>query len=108
MLTHNSYTFEGHASDYNTRFKIIIGSYTDIEEKEEETITNNFAFFDGSEWVINSQGHLTITDMMGRTVYGINLMNDQNRVNLNGMAQGIYIMQISNGNGTMIQKIVVR
>jgi hypothetical protein len=106
MLTHDSYVFEGHANDYKSRFKVVIGSFTGIEE--EETVTNNFAFFDGSEWVVNGQGRLMVTDMMGRMVYSTNLENDQNRVNLNGVAQGMYLMQVSNGNGSRVQKIVVR
>lgn len=107
MLAHDSYEFEGRASDYKSRFKILIGEFTDIEENE-ETVTNNFAFFDGSEWVVNGQGQLTVADVMGRTVYTDNLTNDQNRVSLNGLSQGVYLMQVRNANGTMVQKIVVR
>lgn len=107
MLAHDSYTFEGSTSDYKSRFKILIGEFTDVEENE-ETVTNNFAFFDGSEWVVNGQGQLTVTDMMGRVVYNTNLTNDQNRVSLNSLSQGMYLMQVSNANNTMVQKIVVR
>ena len=107
MLAHDSYSFEGRTSDYKSRFKILIGEFTDIEENE-ETVTNNFAFFDGSEWVVNGQGQLTVTDVMGRTVYNGNLANEQNRVNLNNVAPGVYLMQVLNANGAMVQKIVVR
>ena len=107
MLAHDSYAFEGRTSDYKSRFKILIGEFTDIEENE-ETVTNNFAFFDGSEWVVNGQGQLTVTDVMGRTVYTGNLANEQNRVNLNNVAPGVYLMQVLNANGAMVQKIVVR
>ena len=107
MLTHDSYEFEGRASDYKSRFKILIGEFTDVEENE-ETVTNNFAFFDGSEWVVNGQGQLTVTDVMGRMVYTDNLTNDQNHVSLNGLSQGVYLMQVRNASGAMVQKIVVR
>ena len=107
MLTRDSYSFEGRTSDYKSRFKILIGEFTDIEENE-ETVTNNFAFFDGSEWIVNGQGQLTVTDVMGRTVYNGNLANEQNRVNLNNVAPGVYLMQVLNANGAMVQKIVVR
>ena len=107
MLAHDSYEFEGRASDYKSRFKILIGEFTDVEENE-ETVTNNFAFFDGSEWVVNGKGQLTVTDVMGRMVYTDNLTNDQNHVSLNGLSQGVYLMQVRNGNGAMVQKIVVR
>ena len=107
MLSHDSYVFEGHANDYRSRFKIVIGGFTGLDE-EDDVVTNNFAFFDGSEWVVNGQGRLTVTDMMGRMVYSANLENDQNRVNLNGVAQGMYLMQVSNSDGSRVQKIVVR
>ena len=107
MLAHDSYEFEGRASDYKSRFKILIGEFTDVEENE-ETVTNNFAFFDGSEWVVNGQGQLTVTDVMGRMVYTDNLTNDQNHVSLNGLSQGVYLMQVRNASGAMVQKIVVR
>ncbi len=107
MLANDSYSFEGKASDYRSRFKVVIGRFTDVEENE-ETVTDNFAFFDGSDWVVNGQGQLTITDMTGRTVYTSNLTNDQNRVSLNGVANGIYLMRVANGQNVNVQKIVVR
>ena len=109
MLTHNSYEFEGRASDYKSRFKILIGEFTDVEENEDpSTSSGNFAFYDGSDWVVNGKGQLNVVDMMGRTVYTGNLTNDQNRVSLNGLSQGVYLMQVHSAEGTMVQKIVVR
>ncbi|MBR5169774.1 MAG: T9SS type A sorting domain-containing protein [Muribaculaceae bacterium] len=107
MLANDSYSFEGKASDYRSRFKVVIGRFTDVEENE-ETVTDNFAFFDGSDWIVNGQGQLTVTDMTGRTVYTSNLTNDQNRVSLNGVANGIYLMRVANGQNVNVQKIVVR
>ena len=46
--------------------------------------------------------------MMGRTVYSTTLSNEQNRVNLNGLSQGVYLMRIADSNNTMVQKIVVK
>ena len=107
MLANDSYTFQGSMSDYRSRFKVVFGAFTDVEENE-ETSTDNFAFFDGSDWIVNGQGQLTVTDMTGRTVYTSNLTNDQNRVSLNGIANGIYLMRVANGQNVNVQKIVVR
>ncbi len=107
MLANDSYSFEGKASDYRSRFKVVIGRFTDVEENE-EVVTDNFAFFDGSDWVVNGQGQLTITDMTGRTVYTSNLTNDQNRVSLNGVANGIYLMRVANGQNVNVQKIIIK
>ena len=107
MLANNSYSFEGKASDYRSRFKVVIGRFTDVEENE-EVVTDNFAFFDGSDWIVNGQGQLTVTDMTGRTVYTSNLTNDQNRVSLNGVANGIYLMRVANGQNVNVQKIIIK
>jgi uncharacterized protein YegL len=106
MLRNDSYEFEGRASDYKSRFKVVIGGINAEDEPEVET--NQFAFFNGSEWVINGQGQLMVTDVMGRVVYNDKLVNDQNHVSLNGLSQGVYLMQVSNGSEAMVQKIVVR
>ena len=109
MLTHDSYEFEGRASDYKSRFKILIGEFNDVEENEDpSTSSGTFAFYDGSEWIVNGQGQLVVADVMGRMVYTDNLTNDQNHVSLNGLSQGVYLMQVHSANGTMVQKIVVR
>ena len=107
MLANDHYTFQGNASDYRSRFKVVIGRFTDVEENE-ETVTDNFAFFDGSDWIVNGQGQLTVTDMTGRTVYTSNLTSDQNRVSLNGVANGIYLMRVANGQNVNVQKIIIK
>ena len=109
MLANDSYTFQGNASDYRSRFKVVIGRFTGIDEEDgPSTGSGTFAFFDGSDWVVNGQGQLTVTDMTGRTVYTSNLTNDQNRVSLNGVANGVYLMRVANGQNVNVQKIVVR
>ena len=107
MLANDSYTFEGNVDHYRSRFKVIFGRFTGDEE-DEDVASDSFAYFDGSEWIIGGQGSLTVTDMMGRTVYSTTLSNEQNRVNLNGLLQGVYLMRIANSNNTMVQKIVVK
>ena len=107
MLAHDSYTFEGNTDNYKSRFKVVIGEFTDVEENE-DSIESNFAFFDGSEWVVNGQGQLDVVDMLGRTMLSERLTSDQSRVSLDGMAQGVYLMRVTNGNEVKVQKIVVR
>ncbi|MBR3426844.1 MAG: T9SS type A sorting domain-containing protein [Bacteroidales bacterium] len=109
MLANDHYTFQGNTNDYRSRFKVVIGRFTGIDEEDgPSTGSGTFAFFDGSDWVVNGQGQLTVTDMTGRTVYSSNLTNDQNRVSLNGVANGIYLMRVANGQNVNVQKIVVR
>ena len=106
MLSNDHYTFEASAEDYASRFYI---TYTCTGVDEEVTYdSDNFAFFDGSEWVVNGKGQLDVVDMTGRVLFTEQLNNDQNRVNLNGFAQGVYLMRVIDNKVVRTQKIIVR
>ncbi len=105
MLANNHYTFTASTEDYASRFYITY-TVTDVDENVDGE--SNFAYFDGSDWVVNGQGTLDVVDVLGRTLFSQRLTNDQNRVNLNGVAKGVYLLRVSNGKNTMVQKIVVR
>ena len=105
MLANDSYTFEAKKDDFASRFYITYAC-TGVEEYNEGDDT--FAFFDGSEWVINGKGYLEVVDVMGRVLFAERLSNDQNRISMNGYANGVYLMRISDNNNVKVQKIVVR
>ena len=105
MLANDHYTFTASTEDYASRFYITY-TVTDVDENVDGE--SNFAYFDGSDWVVNGQGTLDVVDVLGRTLFSQRLTNDQNRVNLNGVAKGVYLLRVSNGKNTMVQKIVVR
>ena len=105
MLRSDHYTFNATTDDYASRFYITF-TVTDVEEYNEGD--NDFAWFDGSEWVINGKGNLDVVDVLGRTVYSTRMTDEQNRVNLNGVAKGVYLLRVSEGNNTKVQKVVVR
>ncbi len=105
MLRSDSYTFDATTDDYASRFYITY-RVTDVDEMNEGDGT--FAYFDGSEWIIEGQGTLDVVDVLGRTLYSERLVNDKNRVSLDNVAPGAYLLRVSNGTNTMVQKIVVR
>ena len=104
MLRTDHYTFIATTDDYASRFYITY-RVTDVEEYNDG---EDFAWFQGSEWIINGKGTLAVVDVLGRTIYSERLVNDQNRVNLNNVAKGVYMLRVSEGNSTKVQKIVVR
>ncbi len=106
MLRNDSYTFSATADDYASRFYITyrvtgVDDYT-ISDGEE------FAFFDGSEWIINGEGYLQVIDMTGRVLQAQQLSGNQSRVHINNVAAGVYVLQLNNGTKNMTQKIVIR
>ena len=106
MLANDSYTFEASSDDYASRFYI---TYTCTGLDEEGSFeSDNFAFFNGSEWVINGKGRLDVIDMTGRVLYATQLTGDQNRVNLDGFASGVYLLRVIDNKVVRTQKIIVR
>ena len=106
MLANDHYTFEASTEDYASRFYI---TYTCTGVDEEVTYdSDNFAFFDGSSWVVNGKGQLDLVDMTGRVLFTEQLNNEQNRVNLNGFAQGVYLMRVIDNKVVRTQKIIVK
>ena len=105
MLRSDHYTFDAKTSDYASRFYLTYAC-TGVDEYNEGD--GSFAFFDGSEWVVNGKGQLDIVDVTGRVLFSKRIANEQNRVNLNNVAPGVYMMRISDGKDTMVQKIVVK
>ena len=106
MLANDHYTFEASTDDYASRFYI---TYTCTGVDEEVMYeSDNFAFFDGSEWVVNGKGQLDVIDMTGRVLYAVQLNNEQNRVNLDGFAAGVYLLRVIDNKVVRTQKIIVR
>jgi hypothetical protein len=107
MLANDSYTFEASVEDYVSRFAIVF-ECTDIDENGTTVAPTTFAFFDGSEWVVNGKGQLDVVDVLGRVLYSTELAGDQSRVNLNRCARGVYLLRLTDGDSVRTQKIVVR
>lgn len=103
MLRNDSYSFEASKQDYLSRF-LIVFDVTDVEEHSEDI---NFAFFDGSSWVVNGKGRLEVVDVLGRILHAETLHGDQNRVNLDNYAKGIYLLRLWEGDTPKIQKIIM-
>jgi hypothetical protein len=103
MLRNDTYTFEGHKSDYWSRF-LIVFNLTDVEEHE----IHNFVFFNGSEWIVTGEGDLEFIDVLGHVLMHTHVSGGQTRVRLPKVAPALYFMRLTNGKECMVQKIVVK
>ena len=106
MLSNDSYTFEASADDYASRFYITF-SCTGVDEEMTEESGDAFAFFDGSEWIINGKGQLEVIDITGRVLQTEKLTSDQNRIYLN-YAPGVYMIRVIDNKNVKTQKVIVR
>ena len=107
MLTHDSYTFEGNTNDYTSRFKIVFGTVNN-EEDNEETIIDNFAFFNDGNLIVNGEGRLDVIDVLGRVLYSTELTDTQNTVSLPTSINSVCVLRLTNGNDVKVQKILVK
>ncbi len=106
MLRADSYTFDATTDDYASRFYITY-RVTAVDENNDGDGT--FAFFDGSQWIVDGEGYLDVVDVQGRTLFAERLTGERNRVSLGNVAPGVYLMRlVSDGKNTMVQKIVVK
>ena len=98
LLATPSYTFEAKTTDYESRFKLVfnVGAADGSE---------NFAFINDGNIILNGEGMLQVVDVMGRI-----LMQEENttRVSTNGMTPGVYVLRLISGDSVRTQKIVVK
>ena len=106
-LTTDEYIFEGKSTDYKTRFKLIF-ECTGVEENDDENVLDHFAFFFGSELMVNGEGTLQMFDINGRCLMTSQLEGVQNSINLPKVAAGIYLLRLIGDKQTRIQKIVIK
>ena len=105
MLRHDHYTFNGSVDDYAARFYITY-NVTDVEEINGDG--EQFAWFDGNDWIVNGKGQLEVIDMTGRVLYSQRVNGEQVRLQLDGYAAGVYMLRMSGNKNVKAQKIVVK
>ena len=105
MLNNDHYTFEGHASDYASRFYILFNNPNEEPGGNGNGNGNGeIAYFDGYGWIVNGEGFLELIDVTGRVLYRQYLAGDMNRVQLDNFKTGVYVLKL----GDMTQKIIIK
>ena len=104
LLATPSYTFESKTSDYASRFRLVFSAGGDTNDENEEP----FAFVSIGNIIVTGEyanATLQIVDMLGHVVVNTDVAHN---VSTNGIASGVYVLQLINGNDVKTQKIVVR
>ena len=106
-LTTDEYRFEAKTSDYTSRFRLVF-DFTGVEENDEPTEgPTSFAFMMGDELVINGEGVLQMFDLNGRQLFSTEIHGTQATVAMPKVADGIYVLRLTNGNQVRTQKMVI-
>ena len=105
LLVQPDYHFTASSHDYETRFTLVFRAMTGVEEQGQQS----FCFVNGRNLYFceDVEGStLSLVDMTGRTVRHETLKG--NGVSLSNLSEGIYVVRLTNGNDTKVQKIVVK
>ena len=105
-LSESEYRFSASTSDYKSRFRLVFG-YTGIEEDIEAEANTNFAFMMGDELVVTGEGMLQVFDVNGRMLVNQELHGVQTMVSLPNVANGVYVLRLTEGSQSRVQKMVI-
>ncbi len=99
-----TYTFEAKTTNYASRFRLAFNS----SDANEAVCEPSFAYFNGSNWMVNNQGKATlqVIDMMGR-VLSSETISGNTEININQPA-GVYMLRLIDNENVRVQKVVVR
>ena len=100
LLATPSYTFNARNDAYASRFRLVFSA-----NSVNENGNDNFAFISDGQIILTEQGNVQVYDVMGRM---ISSHNNVNHFAAEGMAAGVYVIRLTNGNDVMTQKIVVK
>lgn len=102
LLVEPSYTFEAKTTEYDSRFKLVfsISGDTDGDNAPFAFINNGNIIIVGAE----ADATLQIVDVMGRVLVSTDNLRS---ISTNGMAKGVYVLRLINGDDVKTQKIVV-
>ena len=102
LLQTPSYTFTAKTTDYASRFKLVFAN-----ENENQNENEDFAFISNGEIVISGTGIVQVIDMLGHQLVSHQVTSDF-RLPTSDFSQGIYLLQLINGENVKTQKIVIK
>ena len=100
LIANPSYSFEANVTDYTSRFKLVF-----MVDEDNNNNNDNFAFVSNGQIILNGQGTVEVYDLNGRM---ISRNNDVTSIATDGMANGVYMIRLTNGSDVKTQKIVVK
>ena len=96
-----TYTFTSKPTDYESRFRLVFCAQS---TESADGLDPSFAFLSNGNIIINGEGTLQMIDMMGRIII---CRDAKSCVSTAGMAPGVYVLRLIQGDNMKTQKIVI-
>lgn len=104
-LTQSEYVFTASTQDFQSRFLLMLDG-TELDEKL-DIPTESFAYYAEGELSVLGPGRLTLCDLQGHLLLTKDLNEGQHRFPLPKLAQGIYVVHLTNKDRISTQKIII-
>ena len=95
------YTFQAKTTDYESRFKLVFAAVSEDADGDNEP----FAFISNGNIIVNGTGTVQVIDVMGRILVCRDAIH---LVSTAGMAPGVYVLRLIDGDDVKVQKMVIR
>lgn len=106
-LAQESYVFQASPTDYASRFKLVFAP-SGVEENGDLPLQGKyFAYLSNHTLVVEGQGRLDLLDLQGRLLKSATVNERQNGLSVEGLAQGVYLLRLTESNMTRVQKIII-
>ena len=109
LLQTPDYTFSAKKTDYASRFRLVFSACGDADGDNDAP----FAFVSNGEIILvgtvgdAGTASLQIVDVMGRVCRDAMIASPNHHVSTNGIASGVYVLRLINGDDVKTQKIVI-
>ena len=101
-----NYTFTAKTTDYESRFRLVFICGDANGDNEDAP----FAYYANGEIIVfadTGNASLQVIDVMGRVVRTVGLSQCGSRTTTTGMASGVYVLRLINGDKVRTQKIII-
>ena len=102
LLQMPSYSFEAKTTDYASRFKLVFSAN---ETDGPSTGSGTFAFVSDGNIIVDGEGRLQMIDVTGRVIVS---RDGVHTVSTSGMAPGVYVLRLINGDDVKTQQMVIQ
>jgi len=100
LLQTESYTFNASTTDYASRFKLVFNAQQNDDEHDD-----SFAYVSNGQIIVDGEGTIQVVDMTGRVLV---CRDAASHVSTTGMASGVYVLRLIDGDKVRTQKIIIK
>ena len=106
-LAQDHYDFQASTSDYASRFKLLFAPAGMEETDGFPSQDKDFVYLSGPVLYVEGQGRVELFDLQGRLLKSTLVDGCSNRLSVNDLAHGVYLLRLTDDGYSRVQKILL-